>query len=311
MDIKKIGLLGGRGYVSQEILLLLEQHKQLEVVSIYSSSKAGEPLEPKLENSLIYKDLNLKNLILADEDAFILALPNNESKPYVNFIHQYNPEAILIDISSDHRFDDDWEYRIPELSGPAHSSRISNPGCYASAMQFMLAPLMAQLDGPANLFGISGYSGAGASPNPRNNKELLRENIIPYALVSHLHEQEVKAHSYSNVFFTPHVGEFFRGIMMTGNFTLLEPMAAKDAIKIFQDFYQDKELIKVCDTVPTLQEVTGISEVIIGGFEVDIEANRLTFCCALDNLLKGAATQAIQNLNSAFGWRDNLGIIKS
>ena len=221
MDIKKIGLLGGRGYVGQEILLLLEQHKQLEVVSIYSSSKAGEPLEPKLENSLIYKDLNLKNLILADEDAFILALPNNESKPYVNFIHQYNPEAILIDISSDHRFDDDWEYRIPELSGPAHSSRISNPGCYAPAMQFMLAPLMAQLDGPANLFGISGYSGAGASPNPRNNKELLRENIIPYALVSHLHEQEVKAHSYSNVFFTPHVGEFFRGIMMTGNFTLL------------------------------------------------------------------------------------------
>ena len=105
MDIKKIGLLGGRGYVGQEILLLLEQHKQLEVVSIYSSSKAGEPLEPKLENSLVYKDLNLKNLILADEDAFILALPNNESKPYVDFIHQYNPEAILIDISSDHRFD--------------------------------------------------------------------------------------------------------------------------------------------------------------------------------------------------------------
>ena len=63
--------------------------------------------------------------------------------------------------------------------------------------------------------------------------------------------------------------------------------------------------------MPTLHEVTSISEVIIGGFEVDTEANRLTFCCALDNLLKGAATQAIQNLNSAFGWKDNLGIIKS
>ena len=311
MNVKKIGLMGGRGYVGQEILLLLKHHKHIEVTSIYSTSKAGEPLDPGLENSLIYQDLNIDNLNLSDEDAFILALPNNESQPYADFIHQHNPEAILIDVSADHRFDDDWEYRIPELSGPVTSLRISNPGCYATAMQFMLAPLITRLVGPANLFGISGYSGAGASPNPRNNKDFLKENIIPYALASHLHEKEAKAHSYSQIFFTPHVGDFFRGIAITGNFTLLEPMTSKNAIEVFQNFYQDKKLINIQNDVPTLQAIKGSSEAIIGGFEVDASVNRLTFCCVLDNLLKGAATQAIQNLNSAFGWNDNLGIIES
>jgi|TARA_B110000003_G_scaffold273740_1_gene312107 N-acetyl-gamma-glutamyl-phosphate reductase common form len=310
MGIKKIGLLGGRGFVGQEILLLLEQHEQIEVVSIFSSSQSGQPVNSNAARSLIYQDLKIDSLNLSDEDGFIIALPNNESKPYIDLILKHNPNTIFVDISSDHRFDSDWEYRIPELSGPVSSTRISNPGCYASAMQFMLAPLITKLAGPVNLFGISGYSGAGASPNPRNNKELLKENIIPYSLVSHLHEREVQAHSYREVLFTPSVGDFFRGILITGNFTLSEPMSSEDACDIFKNFYQDKDLIKVQDSVPNLQEVRESSVVIIGGFEVDIKINRLTFCCVLDNLLKGAATQAIQNLNSAFGWNDNLGIIK-
>ena len=197
---------------------------------------------------------------------------------------------------------------MPELSNRVVLSRISNPGCYASAMQFMLAPLVDILVGSVNLYGISGYSGAGASPNPRNNQEALKDNILPYSLVSHLHEREVKTHSYPNILFTPHVGNFFRGIMMTGNFILSETVLAEEIYNLFITYYDQKSLISIQRELPNMQDVQNTSNVIIGGFEVDKEINRLTFCCALDNLLKGAASQAVQNLNSAFGWEDNLGI---
>ena len=310
MDAKKIGLLGGRGYVGQEIVELLAHHKHLNITSVFSSSKAGESVDLNTGNDLLYQDLSIDKIDLSDEDAFILALPNNESQDYIDLIQRHNPKAIIIDLSSDHRFDDAWEYRVPELCEKVQSSKISNPGCYASAMQFMLAPLKNILVGSANLYGISGYSGAGATPNARNDQEALKDSVLPYSLVSHLHEKEVKAHSYPKILFTPHVGNFFRGIMMTGNFILLESMLPEDIYNLFINYYDHKSLISIQQALPNLQDVQTTSNVIIGGFEVDKEINRLTFCCALDNLLKGAATQAVQNLNSAFGWEDNLGIIE-
>ena len=309
MELKKIGLLGGRGYVGQEIFKVLSQHDFLKITSVFSTSKSGHQVDQAMDQSLIYQDLATDKIKLSDENAFILALPNNQSQPYIDLIHHHNSKAIIVDLSADNRFDDDWEYRVPELSKPKQSSRISNPGCYASAMQFMLAPLENILDGPAHFFGISGYSGAGASPNNRNNLESLKDNILPYSLVSHLHEKEVKANCYPNVLFTPHVGNFFRGILMTGNFTLTSAISLEDITKIFNKYYENKPLIFIQDNIPNMQVVQNTSKVIIGGFEFDEKINRLTFCCTLDNLLKGAATQAVQNLNSAFGWEDNFGII--
>ena len=309
MDTKTIGLLGGRGYVGQEIIKLLVNHKYLNITSIFSSSKAGQSVPLNVGNELLYQDLSLDQIVLSDEDAFILALPNNESQNYVDLIHRHNPQAIIVDLSADHRFDQAWEYRVPELSETVQSTKISNPGCYASAMQFMLEPLKNILAGPVHLYGISGYSGAGATPNSRNDQEALQDSILPYSLVSHLHEKEVKAHSYPEILFTPHVGNFFRGIMMTGNFILSQSMSADEIYNLFVNHYQSEQLICIQPELPKLQDVQNTSNVIMGGFAVDQEIKRLTFCCALDNLLKGAATQTVQNLNSAFGWDDNLGII--
>ena len=242
MELKKIGLLGGRGYVGQEIFKVLSQHDFLKITSVFSTSKSGHQVDQAMDQSLIYQDLATDKIKLSDENAFILALPNNQSQPYIDLIHRHNSKAIIVDLSADNRFDDDWEYRVPELSKPKQSSRISNPGCYASAMQFMLAPLENILDGPAHFFGISGYSGAGATPNNRNNLESLKDNILPYSLVSHLHEKEVKANCYPNVLFTPHVGNFFRGILMTGNFTLTSAISLEDITKIFNKYYENKAL---------------------------------------------------------------------
>jgi N-acetyl-gamma-glutamyl-phosphate reductase common form len=311
MDAKKIGLLGGRGYVGQEIFELVNNHPKLSITSVYSSSQAGQPAPGSTkDNPLSYLSMDLTNFELSNEDAYVLALPNDQSNIYVDKILEHNPEAILLDISSDNRFNSSWEYRLPELSEPVSSTKISNPGCYATAMQLMLAPLVDKISGPVNFFGISGYSGAGASPNPRNNEELLSDNILAYSMVNHLHEQEVKHQMYKEIFFTPHVAEFFRGIHMTGNIILTDAMSADAAERAFQNFYTDMSLIKVQHPAPDLQQVRGTSFAVLGGFEADINSKRLTFCCTIDNLLKGAATQAIQNLNSAFGWDDNLGIIE-
>ena len=311
MDAKKIGLLGGRGYVGQEIFELVNNHPKLSITSVYSSSQAGQPAPGSTkDNPLSYLSMDLTNFELSNEDAYVLALPNDQSNIYVDKILEHNPDAILLDISSDHRFNAAWEYRLPELSEPVSSTKISNPGCYATAMQLMLAPLVDKISGPVNFFGISGYSGAGASPNPRNNEELLSSNILAYGMINHLHEQEVKHQMYKEIFFTPHVAEFFRGIHMTGNIILTDAMSADAAERAFQNFYTDMSLIKVQHPAPDLQQVRGTSFAVLGGFEADINSKRLTFCCTIDNLLKGAATQAIQNLNSAFGWDDNLGIIE-
>ena len=311
MNAKKIGLLGGRGYVGQEIFELVNHHPKLSITSAYSSSQAGQAVPGSTKDKpLRYLSMDLTSLELSNEDAYVLALPNDQSNSYVDKILEHNPDAILLDISSDHRFNAAWEYRLPELSKPISSTKISNPGCYATAMQLMLAPLIDKIRGPVNFFGISGYSGAGASPNPRNNVDLLSSNILAYTMINHLHEQEVKHQMYNEIFFTPHVAEFFRGIHMTGNIVLTDAMSADNAEGAFQNFYTDMPLIKVQKLPPDLQQVRGTSFAVIGGFEADVNTKRLTFCCTIDNLLKGAATQAVQNLNSAFGWDDNLGIIE-
>ena len=309
MTIKKIALLGGRGHVGQELLRLIASHEIFTISSVYSSSQAGKIVDDHLYGNLLFQNLSLECIDLIDVDAYILALPNDQSEPYVELINTHNPDAKIIDISADHRFDGSWEYRIPELSQSHNNSRISNPGCYASAMQFMLAPINNKIVDTVNFFGISGYSGAGASLNARNNPQNLKNNIIPYSMISHLQEKEVQAHADVPVFFTPHVANFFRGILITGNFILSDKLSVKDVIELYDDFYHYKDLIQIQRTPPFISDVQNTSNVILGGFDIDFNFNRLTFCCVLDNLLKGAATQATQNLNSAFGLNDNHGII--
>ena len=118
MEVKKVGLLGGRGYVGRELIQLLDQHKRLNIRSVFSLSKAGQPVDLDADGDLLYQDLAIENIVLADEDAFILALPNNESQKYIDLIFQHNSKAIIIDLSADHRFDDAWEYRCIRYPQP-------------------------------------------------------------------------------------------------------------------------------------------------------------------------------------------------
>ena len=305
---KKISIIGGRGFTGQELIKLIESHPEFELAQAFSSSVAGEEImihERKLKKT--YASLN-ENTEFIEEDAFILALPNNKAAKWADKISQQNSQAIILDLSADHRFDVEWHYSVPELTQTIGGNKISNPGCYATAMQLMLAPINKMIDGEVNFFGISGYSGAGATPNDRNDPDKLKNNIIPYSLNNHIHEKEVSFHMQREINFMPHVADFFRGILITGNFSLMSQYSSQEIRNIFDDFYGEHSFIVIKDEFPSISEVINTPNAMIGGFNIDGSKNRLSFCCSIDNLLKGAASQAMQNLNNAMNFDEKLGL---
>ena len=305
---KKISIIGGRGFTGKELIKLIDFHPQFELSQAFSSSVAGEEIiinERKLKKTYVSLDETTEFI---EEDAVILALPNNEAAKWADKISKQNSQAIILDLSADFRFDDQWHYSIPELTQAIGGNKISNPGCYATAMQLMLAPINNLIDGEVNFFGISGYSGAGASPNDRNDPDKLKNNIIPYSLNNHIHEKEVSFHMQREINFMHHVADFFRGILITGNFSLKSQFSSEETRNIFDDFYDDHSFIVIKEEFPSISEVINTPNAVIGGFNIDESKKRLSFCCSIDNLLKGAASQAIQNLNNVMNFDEKLGL---
>ncbi|MFO0661572.1 MAG: Asd/ArgC dimerization domain-containing protein [Polyangiaceae bacterium] len=156
---------------------------------------------------------------------------------------------------------------------------------------------------------MSGYSGAGTTPSPKNDPELLRDNLMPYSLVGHVHEREVSRHLGKTVRFMPHVAPFFRGIMLTISTELSQPISsAAELMARYESRYRDKSLIRVQKDAPWVRDVMNRHEVVVGGFAVDPTGTHAVVVVTIDNLLKGAATQALQNLNLALGFDELAGI---
>ncbi|MEE4217132.1 MAG: Asd/ArgC dimerization domain-containing protein, partial [Xanthomonadales bacterium] len=184
----------------------------------------------------------------------------------------------------------------------AGAKRIANPGCYATGAQLALAPLVDRIVGAPVVFGVSGFSGAGKAPSPKNNPEVLKDNLLPYQLADHIHEREVSWHIGRNIRFLPHVAPFFRGISLSIAVTLADRTSDAELLALFAGFYGDCPLIEVRAGIPEVKEARNRHGVILGGFTVSAhDPRRVSLVAVLDNLLKGAATQAVQNLNLAFG----------
>lgn len=307
IHLNSVCVIGGRGHTGSALLPLIWTHPHFELCAVGSRSSAGELVAqsmPGLDGcTLQYSDIQPDNLDSCPADAYILALPNGEAAPYVAAIDSAYPESAVIDLSADYRFDSNWVYGLPErfedrISG---ARRIANPGCYATGMQFALAPLISQLAGTPVAFGVSGYSGAGRTPSRRNDPEALRDNLMPYSLAGHVHEKEVTRHLGHPVRFLPHVAAFFRGINITVAAQLQSPLKADALRGLYEEAWGNCGLVEVLDTTPEVAEIQGKHGVRIGGFTVsETQEGQIAVVCVLDNLLKGAATQAVQNLNLAF-----------
>lgn len=295
-----IGLVGGRGYVGESLLQLLLHHPSLELAWISSRSLTGQTVQsvyPALPLDLRFQSISPTDLAKNETDIVVLAMPNGIASDYVDAMKCGQK---IIDISADYRFDESWIYGLPEHHRETirHSDRVSNPGCYATTVQLALAPLLAHLDGVPSAFGVSGYSGAGRTPSSRNDPERLSGNLLPYSLSGHLHELEISHQLGHVVRFMPHVAEFFRGISVTISANLTKAVNEKFLHELFEEFYADEYLIDVTTEIPEIRAAAGTPRALIGGFTVDQrDARRISLVACLDNLLKGAASQALQNIN--------------
>ncbi len=304
---KTVGIVGARGHTGAELIRLIARHPHLELAFVSSRELAGQKVSDHIAGfvgDLRYENLSHEQVGGKGADAVILALPNGKAAELVAAIDAQAAATVVVDLSADYRFDEHWYYGLPELTRQTYAGqkRISNPGCYATAMQLAIAPLLGRLAGPPQCFGVSGYSGAGTSPSDKNNTELLRDNLMPYALTDHMHEREVSRQLRVPVEFMPHVAPHFRGITMTVNLWLQQAMKIDEVRALYRERYAAEPLIRILDEAPWVSRIAGQHGVEIGGFTLAPGGKRLVVVATLDNLLKGAATQAMQNLNQAFGF---------
>ncbi|EEP81116.1 arg-6 [Uncinocarpus reesii 1704] len=312
----RVALIGARGYTGQALISLINAHPYLDLRHVSSRELAGKPLQGYDKRSITYEELSPDDVRrMAAEgsvDCWVMALPNLVCKPYVDAINEVDKEkAVVVDLSADYRFDSKWTYGLPELVNRgtiAQAKRIANPGCYATAAQLGIAPLAPFLAGQPTVFGVSGYSGAGTKPSPKNDVANLTNNIIPYSLTDHIHEKEVSSQLGVDVAFIPHVAVWFQGIHQTISMPLQQSMTSRDIRNLYQDRYAGEKLVKVVGEAPLVKNIAGHHHVEIGGFAVHSSGKRVVVCATIDNLLKGAATQCLQNMNLALGYSEFEGI---
>ncbi|KAF7303648.1 Arg-6 protein [Mycena indigotica] len=345
-EIKRLGLIGARGFTGQTLTTMLSNHPYLELAHVSSRQLVGLPLEGYTKSSITYSNLAPEDVEDMEAsgavDAWVMALPNGVCKPFVDAVDRgaskrvsspggtnTNTGSVVVDLSADYRFEEEWTYGLPELydrSAIRASKRISNPGCYATSSQMLLAPLINHIAPGAlpTVFGLSGYSGAGTvsvtdpdgrpASAPKISPESLFGGVRPYSLTGHIHEREAAHHlsrlasSPLKIAFVPAVTPWFSGIISTASIPLKDRMAARDVARLFADRYEGEKLVRLLSGVPGLQDIENKHGWTAGGFQVSSEGDRVVVVGGLDNLLKGAATQCLQNLNLALGYDEYAGI---
>jgi len=231
----------------------------------------------------------------------------------------------VIDLGADYRFKDAKTYEkvyktkhvdkktkavygLPELfKGKIKKAKVvGNPGCYATASILTALPIQKYCKNI--IFDCkSGYSGAGVKPTYVNDPKNYTNNIIAYKLTSHRHKPEIEQFIKSKLSFTPQVIPVFRGLMCTMHAILNKKIDAIKIKNIYKNYYKNQPFVKVVDKIPELHDVQNNNYCYIGGFEVD-NNNQLVVISTIDNLLKGASGQAVQNMNIMFGLKETEGL---
>jgi N-acetyl-gamma-glutamyl-phosphate reductase len=328
----KAGIIGASGYTGGELLRLLVNHPNVKLELATSRSLAGKPVtstHKHLEGflDLKYENPNSEN-IRERCDVVFVAVPHGSAMDYVPELLDGNTK--VIDLSADYRletsvFEKVYEtthsdprkavYGLVELHPEAaEEDFVANPGCFPTGAILAAAPLAA-----AGLIDLvvfdskTGISGAGISPTEASHYPNLAENITAYKLTTHRHKAEIFQEltkldqKLRNINFTPHVIPSIRGIFTTAHLFINEPLSKDDLKTIYEGFYRDRPFIRFPSGVPSLTAVRG-SNFCDMGFESDKENNRVIVLSAIDNLVKGASGQAIQNMNLMFGLDETRGL---
>lgn len=293
----KVAILGASGYSGFELTNILTCHPDVELACLQSKSFEGKKVNevyPQSDIELKYTNPSLEEI---DEcEVVFLALPKEESVDVAAKL-----KTRIIDLSPAHRFDLNYTYGLSEINRDKikASSKIANPGCYATACLLGIIPLV-----QANIDNIafdckSGYSGGGKS----KNYDYL-ENLIPYSLTNHYQAPEIRKYVSAKFSFTPHVVNSFRGLISTIHIFTDENL--EDILTTYANYYKGEYFVKVQKDIPSFKTVSNTPNCVIGGFEKG--DGHYVIVSAIDNLLKGAASQAVQNMNIMFDKEEFLGI---
>jgi N-acetyl-gamma-glutamyl-phosphate reductase len=317
-----VAILGASGYSGQETLDRVLRHPELTVVALGSDSLDGAPasaLDVRLNGSLPAFVSNAEALA-AGADVVFACLGNERAA-----VLEPPAGAVVVDLSGAHRLHDaslypawygfehpepgslaDWSYGLPELF-PAEGNLIANPGCYATAALLALAPLAAVIDATNVVIDAkSGVSGAGRELKQSSHAGFVLENIAPYRVGSHQHAPEIAQALGFAVCFVPHLLPVRRGLLAT---CYVKPLAGVDVRSALADAYAESAVVRVLPegVTPELARVQHTDAAEIAVYE-DRATGTAIIVCALDNLGKGAAGQAMQNANLALGLDETAGL---
>ena len=314
-------LVGCSGYAGQETLDRVLAHPELEVVALGSDSLAGEPpsaLDLRLNGSLPAFVPNAEALA-SGADLLLLCLDHDEAAAL-----EPPADGVVIDLSGGHRLRDadlygdwygfahpfpsalaEWSYALPELYPPA-GRLIANPGCYATAALLALAPLADAIEQEGIVVDAkSGVSGAGRALKASSHAGFVLENLSPYRIGAHQHAPELEQALGFPVCFVPHLLPIRRGLLATCYVRAVDGGSRER----LEDAYADSDVVRVLPegVVPELNRVQGTDTAEVALFE-DSSTDTTIVVCALDNLGKGAAGQAVQNANLALGLEETAGL---
>jgi N-acetyl-gamma-glutamyl-phosphate reductase len=310
----RTAVIGAAGYTGGELLRLLVHHPACELVCVHSNSQKGKKVAEVHPDLIGDCELEFTDQVPAEVDAVFLGLPHGETAGFLAS-HPFSAETVLIDLSTDFRDESaGFVYGLPEINAAniKTSKRIANPGCFATAIQLALAPAVASgwVKDSIQVSGITGSTGAGKKLAETSHFSYRTGNLSVYKLFTHQHLKEIKQtfrqinpDFRSEILFVPYRGNFSRGIWVTAHFPFEGTI--EEAVELYREFYRHAAFTHVSAQDIDLKQAVNTNKCIL---HIQKEAGQLVIYSAIDNLLKGASGQAVQNFNLAFGLEEKMGL---
>ncbi len=312
----KVGILGAAGYTGGELIRLLLNHPEAEIVFAHSESNAGNNVTDVHEGLLGETTLKFSADMPFDKvDVIFLCFGHGKSEAFLKE-HAVPANVRIIDLAQDFRIsgDHDFVYGLPETHRDIIKSarHLANPGCFATCIQLALLPALKAgiISGDIHINGITGSTGAGQKPGATTHYSWRNDNISVYKTFTHQHlleinqtVEELHPGYDGRLFFIPQRGCFARGIFVTAYATCNTPL--EEVQKIYADYYQDAAFTHVVGKSPDMKQVVNTNKAIV---YVERHEDLLLMISCIDNLLKGAVGQAVENMNLMFGLNEDCGL---
>ena len=312
----KVGILGAAGYTGGELIRLLLNHPKAEIVFANSESNAGNLVSDVHEGLIGDTDLRFTDAMPFDQvDVVFFCFGHGKSEAFLKE-HTIPANIKIIDLAQDFRIkgNHDYVYGLPEINKAeiVKAQHVANPGCFATAIQVALLPAakMGLLTDDVAVNAITGSTGAGQKPGATTHFSWRSDNLSIYKAFSHQHIAEIRQSLTqiqgcldASIDFIPYRGNFARGIFCTA---VVKTIAnAEDVIAAYKDFYRDAAFTHYSDKAIDLKQVVNTNKALV---HVDCFEGKILVTSAIDNLLKGAVGQAVQNMNLLFGLEETAGL---